>query len=105
MEHESRFTGLRVLLLNQERTSKKIWAYTLMMALKWPLLKLHIFILQGKMPKFYISYVQTSSGNAAHLNSLSMTILTVGRKLGFPRFPERAFQALQSYFIKAIAQK
>ena len=89
----------------QERTSKKIWVYTLMLALKWPLLKLHICILQGKMPKCQISYVQTSSGNATHLNSFSMTILTVGKKLGFQKFPERAFQALQSYLIKAIAEK
>ena len=34
-----------------------------------------------------------------------MNILTVGKKLGFPKFPERAFQALQSYLIKAMAQK
>ena len=26
-----------------------------------------------------------SSGNATHLNSLNMTILTVGKKLGFPK--------------------
>ena len=46
-----------------------------------------------------------SSGNATHLNSLSMNLLTVGKKLGFPKFPERAFQALQSYLIKAIEEK
>ena len=39
------------------------------------------------------------------LNSLSITILTVGKKLGSQKFPERAFQALQSYLIKAIAEK
>ena len=44
-------------------------------------------------------------GNATHLNSLSMNLLTVGKKLGFPKFPERAFQALQSYLIKAIEEK
>ena len=81
----------------QERTSKKFWTYILIMVQKWPLLEPHICILHGKIPKCQISYVQTGSGNATHLNSLSMTILTVGKKLGFPKFPERAFQALQSY--------
>ena len=44
-------------------------------------------------------------GYAIHLNSLSITILAMGKKLGSQKFPERAFQALQSYLIKAMAQK
>ena len=46
-----------------------------------------------------------SLGDAIHLNSLSITILAMGEKLGYQKFPERAFQALQSYLIKAMAQK
>ena len=46
-----------------------------------------------------------SLGDAIHLNSLSITILAMGKKLGSQKFPERAFQALQSYLIKAIAEK
>ena len=46
-----------------------------------------------------------SLGDAIHLNSLSVTILTMGKKLGSQKLPERAFQALQSYLIKAIAEK
>ena len=38
-------------------------------------------------------------------NSFSIAKLTVGKKLGSQKFPERAFQALQSYLIKAMPQK
>ena len=46
-----------------------------------------------------------SLGDAIHLNSLSLIILAMGKKLGSQKLPERAFQALQSYLIKAMAQK
>ena len=46
-----------------------------------------------------------SLGDAIHLNSLSITILAMGKKLGSQKFPERTFQALQSYLIKVMSQK